>query len=122
MPYMITGSWGDTKLMCGNHEKPVEMVIQQGPHSLFYACPKYFGENREAGEHICANRLNLVEFDKMLDHINALLCEEAAVNNAICLTNYSWKSRGVEYKILSHTSSGIVVQCLNRKALIEIKR
>lgn len=122
MPYMITGSWCDIKLMCVNHEKPVEMTLQQDPHSLFYACPKYFEENREEGEHKCANRLNLIEFNRMLDYINTQLCEEAAENNAICLTNHSWKQRGIEFKILSHNSSGIVVGCLNRKALNDIKR
>lgn len=31
-PQMITGSWDDVTLVCGNtHEQPVEMVLQEGP-------------------------------------------------------------------------------------------
>lgn len=67
-PQMITGSWGDITLVCGNtHEQPIEMVLQEGPASLFYACPKYHSENRSEGERACNNRLSIDDFFKALE-------------------------------------------------------
>lgn len=120
--YLINGIWADITLVCGNHEKPIEMNIQQGPHSPFYACPKYFEENRKEDEHKCANRLNLIEFEKMIDHINEMICLEAMESNTICLKNHAWKMKGIEYKILVHHEEKIVVQCINRPALTNIQR
>lgn len=114
--------WADIVLLCGNHEEPIETTIQVGPHSPFYACPKYFEENRNEGEHKCANRLNLVEFEKMIDHINEILCEEAMCNNNVCLKNHSWKAKGVTYKIISHRPEKIVISFVNTPALTDIQR
>lgn len=120
--YLINGMWAEVTLMCGNHATPTNMVIQQGPHSLFYACPKYFEENRTADEFKCANRLNLIEFEKMIDHINERLCTEAAMCNCINLTNHAWMAKGVEFKILVHYPNKIIVMCINHPALTDIQR
>ena len=120
--YLVNGVWAEVSLYCGNHNEPIEMTIQKGPFSLFYACPKYFSENRAEGEHICANRLNLVDFEKMLDHINEILCTEAMDNNNVNLKNHSWKYKGIEIKILVHNTDKICVQCINRPALNSIQR
>lgn len=67
---MIKNLWKHITLTCGNgHTEEVVMDLKQGPLSLFYACPKYYPENRKEKERACANRLNLVDFEKMLDHM-----------------------------------------------------
>ena len=120
--YLINGMWADITLYCGCHDKPIPMVIQQGPHSPFYACPNYFEENRTENERKCANRVNLVDFEKMIDHINEILCVEAMENNNICLDNHVWKMKGITFKILHHSAEKIAVSCINKPALTNIQR
>ena len=47
---MIRGFWNSVQVICGNHcNEQIEMTVQEGPSSLFYACPKYHPENRTEG-------------------------------------------------------------------------
>ena len=70
--YEIAEAWKYIKPKCGCHgENKIDMVIQEGPASLFYACPKYHPENREPGERACNNRLNLIEYQKMVEDVIA---------------------------------------------------
>lgn len=112
----IKNSWSSVKLICGNHsdEQKVEMVIQQGPHSLFYACPHYYEQNREEGERPCFNRLNLVDFERALSHLADVQMDDETI---VSLDHYKWKKNGVEYQVISHKDGKIVLRVLNRKAL-----
>ena len=64
----ITGIWKDITIVCGCHEQPVKMIIQEGPSSLFYSCPRYYPENRNENESACANRINLIDYEEMVNY------------------------------------------------------
>lgn len=116
---MITGSWNKTTLICGNHPEGEEhqMIIQQGPHSPFYACPKYNIENLKPNEIQCYNRINLNDYEKMLNHIANILVEGEINGEEICLTNHTWKYRGKEFKVLNHDKNGIVIKFIDKLAV-----
>jgi hypothetical protein len=116
---IITGTWSSVKLVCAHrHKEPVVMELRQGPSSLFYACPKYYPENRDEGERACNNRLNLVDYERMLAHINALLYEAEFMGEKPNLTNHKWKdAKGTEYKILLHEKEEFVVEMFNKRAI-----
>lgn len=119
----ISGSWEKIKLLCGNHEEPIEMVIHQGGASLFYSCPKYYPDNRTEDEKVCINRLSLKDFEtKLLGHINDLIVSAEINGEVLNLKHHKWKANGIEFEILEHTDDKIVVKMLNRKALSDIKR
>ena len=114
----IEGSWKNIVPVCGNHGgERIPMVINNGPHSLFYSCPKYHPENREKGERACNNRINLIEYEKMVSHVMEIIAEEACKNNDIDLTNYKWTSKGIHYKVLEHKDGELVIEVLNARAM-----
>jgi len=120
MESMIRGFWQTTALVCANHNdgNEVVMLLKQGPKNLFYACPKYEPENRSGDECACVNRISLKEFEGMLNKIFSVL-EKADENGTVLnLTNFSWKSRMLEFKVLAHTNTEMKVQVLNRKVLM----
>jgi hypothetical protein len=117
---VISGTWDDIKLMCTHrHEVPIEMVIQKGPTSLFFACPKYYASNCADGEPRCNNRLNLVDHDKMIAHLDKLRYEAEMNNEKLILTNYDWdiKSKGIRYVVLSHEGDKLEVGMINKVAI-----
>ena len=119
MSGLITGTWEDVKLVCiYRHDEPVEMEIKEGPSSLFYACPKYYAENREEGERACNNRLNLIDYDKMIATIDKKRYEAEMNSEKINLKNYTWKtSKGIEYTVLSHEGDKLVIGMINLTAI-----
>lgn len=117
--YMITGSWDDVTLVCGHrHKEPIPMVIQNGPSSPFYACPKYREENREPGERACNNRLSFQDYTTMLNHLHKLLIEAELADEQINLLHYKWKDRkGTEFQVLEQNGRHLVIQVYNKKAI-----
>lgn len=117
--YTITSSWNDVELVCCNrHEHPIQMVIQQGPSSPFYACPKYHEDAREEGERACNNRLSLQDYSKMLSHLHDLIGAAEMNDERVNLTNYTWKDRkGTEFKVLEHNGDYLVVRVYNKRAI-----
>jgi hypothetical protein len=115
----ISGTWGDIVLMCNyRHEEPVEMALQQGPSSLFYACPKYKTENRTEDERACNNRLNLVDFENMLKHLDGIRCDCELKNEKTVLANYQWKDKkGTEFKVLKHEGDMLTIGVVNWQAI-----
>jgi len=114
---VISGSWNDVTLVCACHDNPVEMVIQQG-QSLFYACPKYHAENREADERGCNNRLSMDDYMKMLEHLHGVLVEAEMRDERMTLTHYTWKdTKGTQYKVLRHDGNKMVISVLNKRAM-----
>lgn len=115
---MYLNSWGKVTLICGNHgdDHSHEMGLKQGPHSLFYSCPEYksiYGDNHEGRS--CNNRLNLVDYEAMLNHLN-----EMADGNGIeevCLEGYRFTQKGVSYQVLEHKGGRFKVKMLNKKAI-----
>lgn len=116
---MVKNFWKKIVLVCGNnHQEMVEMNLINGPASLFYACPKYYPENRSPQERACANRINLIDFEAMVNFLSEKI-ETALLDGGIVnLKNVSWTyKKAIDFKVLEHTEEKIVVQMLNRKAL-----
>ena len=115
----IDNSWKNIIPICGNHKdgERIEMVITQGPHSMFYSCPKYRPENRDANERACNNRINLIEYQAMVDHLNNLIAESACSGGSVDLTNHTWEKKGTRFTVLEHSGEKIVVKILNLRAM-----
>jgi hypothetical protein len=115
----ITGTWDSVKLMCTHrHKEPVPMEIKQGPSSLFYACPKYYPQNRDEDERACNNRLNLVDYERMLSHVNGLLRDAELNDEKVNLKSVKWKdAKGTLFEVLSHDGDGLVVSAVNKRAI-----
>ena len=116
---IITGTWDDIKLVCPyRHEEPIEMYIKEGPSSQFYACPKYYDYNRAPDERACNNRLNLVDFERMITHIDNIRYEAEMRGEIISLKLHSWKtSKGIQYHVLSHEYNKLVISVINKLAI-----
>lgn len=117
---MIKNLWQNTKICCGNHpheENVVEMNIQDGPSSPFYACPKYYPENRNEMERACANRINFVDFEKFIDHISEFIEEANRNKETPALVGHIWKYKTITFEVIEYKYGNIKVKMLNRKAL-----
>lgn len=113
-----TDSWNTVTLLCGNHGEDFshKMQLKEGPHSLFYSCPEYksiYGTNHEGRS--CNNRLTLVDFERMLNHLNEK--SYAPFGQEVNLTEYTWTEKGVTYKVLEHKGGRYKVLMLNKKAV-----
>lgn len=114
----VINSWNNVVPICGNHkEERVEMIINSGPHSLFYSCPRYYSENRKDGEIACNNRINLIEYEAMVRHLHEMIAEADLNGEQIDLTNYKWKKKGICYRVLEHKGDKLYVEILNRRAM-----
>ena len=119
---MIKNIWNEIEVFCGNgHNELIKMEIQQGPHSLFYACPKYHPENRGENERACNNRINLVDYEKMIDHISDILIDAELDGRVEYLTGHSWSANGIDFKVVDH-SDKIRILMLSKKSLAKDKR
>ena len=94
------------------------MQINNGPHSLFYSCPKYYPENRAADERACPNRLNLVDYERMLDRISDEMIQRIENNETTDLTNFKWKDckSHATFEVIQHNDDIITVTVYNPKA------
>ena len=87
---------------------------------FIFACPKYYPENRKEKERACANRLNLVDFEKMLDHMTEKIEKGMDQGIEVNLTGYQYRDRkGTQYTVLRHSKDDLKIEVLNRRALIE---
>ena len=116
--YEIKEFWNHVTPVCGCHgDNKVKMIIHEGPHSLFYSCPKYYPDSREEGEVACNNRINLVEYQKMLEKMMWKIAEAEAEMGSVNLTNFKWSSKGIDYKVLKHENDEIEVEIKNIRAM-----
>lgn len=118
---LITGIWNDIKVVCGNHEPDdngnyPELVIKSGPHSVFYCCPHGTVGNGSSSLP-CYNRINLIDYEKMLSHLATLILDAEANDESICLANYSWKDKTRYYEVLSHKGDNIVIKMIDTAAI-----
>lgn len=106
---------------CTNHKEPVEMVIQQGI-SPFYACPKYFPENRdEKDSKACPNRMTIIDAGGIIDAF-AKICEaEDPFESVTNYYNYMFEYKGSKSKfivtIIKYTDDEIRFGVLNKTSL-----
>ena len=119
MSKYIKNLWGRIELICGNHDtEDVVMDIKEGPSSPFYACPKYYPENRTSDERACVNRINMIDFEKMLDHVQDNILEMEAQGTQGNLLHQKWKYKSIEFEIIGYDPHGkIKIKMINRKAL-----
>lgn len=111
-------SWGNIRLLCACHDKDQpEMTISQGPHSMFYSCPKYHDPNGKS----CNNRLTFIDYEALLKHITEIGSgDDGLVEHTI--TSHTWRNKGVEYKVgTKNLKTGrIDVSVKNIKAMARI--
>ena len=115
----ITGIWKDITIVCGCHERPVKMIIQEGPSSLFYSCPRYYPENRNENESACANRINLIDYEEMVNHISTLIVNAQQEDEQLNLEGFRFKNEkgDIEFRIIEHKNNSIIVSMVSKKAL-----
>lgn len=115
---MIKNIWKTVKVYCGSdHDELTELEVEQGMYQLFYACPRYKRENRGDNERACNNRISIDDYEGMIKHVSDLL-EEAELNGSMLnLTNYTWKRKGITFKIIEHTKDKIAITMLNKTAM-----
>lgn len=114
---LITGAWGNTTLVCGNHPEqanPPTMELETSGRTLMYVCPKCSALHRSAGEEPCKNRLSSVEYEKMLTHVAKMLAEADARDEVPNLQNYRWRRNSLEYKILKHDGAKMTISVIDR--------
>jgi hypothetical protein len=111
---LITGSWGNTTLVCGNHPTPPTMELEIVGKALVYVCPKCSALHRLPNEEACPNKLSAVEYEKMLTHIAKMLAEADARDEVPNLRNYRWRRNSIEFKILEHDGPKMTVSVLDR--------
>lgn len=116
---MIKNFWKNITVICGNHGEntSIKMDLKQGPSSLFYSCPKYYPENRKPGEKACVNRVNLIDFQKIVEMMSEEIEQAESTGNRICLTNRVFKVRYTEVTVLKHSKEHIVIKLLNKQAI-----
>ncbi len=119
--YSVTDGWKQIEFVCCNrHKEPQKMQYMQTPKAIFYACPKYFPQNREENEPACVNAIYTNDAEKAVDTIHDRIGNAEMNDENINLTNYAFTINNVEYKVLSDTTASdpdgkIVVSVLNRK-------
>lgn len=115
---MIKNLWNRVQFYCiHNHEVPVPFRVQEGPSSPFYACPKYFPDNREPDERPCGNRVNLIDAESIVMKLGDYI-EESEMNGEVAnFTNFCFDYKGIEVKVLKYTDSHIDLGIVNKKAL-----
>ena len=116
---MIKGSWQNIRLVCGNHGNDYshEMIIHQGREgmSTFYSCPCYRNIlNKEINGRSCNNRLNIIDYQNMLDTIMNERYDDNG--NETSLLGYKWSKKGIDYSIINEDKK-ITVVMLNKKAI-----
>lgn len=118
---MIKNLWSRITFCCINgHEHPIPFRVQAGKTN-FYACEKYFQENRTPEERACANRLNLDDAQGIVLKLSDLIEENDNIECRTDLTNYSFTYVGprasILVKIVKYSEKEIILGILNETAL-----
>ena len=109
------------EVYCGNgHKEPVALYMRDGSDmgkDSFYACPRYYPENREPGERACNNNLTITDYIKMVDYLDKILTEAELNDEKVNLTNRKFKIGQVNYTVFEHTNKKIKISIVNNKAI-----
>lgn len=121
---MIPNIWKKIHIVCGCHKitnenAPIKMMPHEGVNGgdIFYSCPKYYEENRTYGEKACGNRISIRDYQKMVEHISDILEDSYRNRSIVNLTGMKWKNNSVEYEIIQHTGSQIVIAVKNTRTI-----
>lgn len=121
---MIKNLWKVTNFYCNcRHTTPQKMQFVDGPSSLFYACPKYYPENREPGEPSCMMRMNLIDAEGVLEEFSKIIEEDEANNVIRDYRGFEFDYKTVHAKVISYSyDSGAEIIIDNKKAMRWIKK
>ena len=116
---MVQNIWNKTQIVCACHgEEYPKMEPRVGSKSVFYACPKYYPENRDPGDRIaCMNNIDDVIMEKILEKISEEISEQMQDGQTPFIKNVKFKIRDVECKVVAQDDNGITVAVKNRRAL-----
>lgn len=115
---MIKNLWKCTNFWCSHRHQPEKMTLIQGPMSLFYACPKYYPENREEDERACTMRLNLVDAEAILEKLSKIIEEDDNNNINADYTNLEFDYKAIHVTVISYDKTGIInLNIYNKKAI-----
>lgn len=118
---MISGMWRNVCLICGNqHEEQQIMYVRQTEDDAFYACPKYYPENREPDEQPCMNRISVTEMEHVFDALCEKKLSDEEDGGECYLKNYAFQTKVGKYKVLDEKDGSLTIQALNKKARIDI--
>lgn len=101
--YSISDMWKNIIPLCGNHDTEVIMVEKEIPGSMFYACPKYYEENRTGDEDPCMNRISMDDYQNMVEKITDEVAKQILQFQTPDVTGMRWTRNGIYYEVISHT-------------------
>ena len=104
------------RLICGNgHAEEQEMYLKESDKGdPFYACPKYYPENRGCGEPACMNHISVTEVERMADALADKFEEEEEDGGMFFARNYRFQTRVATYRVLEFTDTCKKIQVLNK--------
>ena len=113
---MIKNLWDIVTFYCGNrHDVPIKMEIISTSKTPFYACPKYYSENREKTERMCTNRISIETAMKIVTELEKKIEEDGLIGAN--LNNYTFKYKTTNVKVIKHTKEKIDLEILDTKAI-----
>lgn len=114
---MIQNLWAITKINCGCHEKPIAMRLQNGPKSVFYACPEY--DKKYHGGTGCPNRVSTEIVEQILNILGEKIEEAEKNGEDLNLTNYKFTHKMVECVVLKHSPFSLQITLKNKRVFIK---
>mgnify|MGYP000075122221 CR=1 FL=1 len=115
---MIKNLWKEVNFYCSyRHEYPVKMEFNQGPHSLFYSCPKYYPQNRTADEPACPMRLNLVDAEAIVEKLSQVIESDIENNVEHNYRGYEFDYKMIHAKVIKYAPGEINIDIFNKKAI-----
>ena len=85
---------------------------------MFYSCPKYYKENRSDDEKACFNRINLIEYEEMVNEVAKRIAGDNEGMDQINIEGCRWKNKkGTEFTVVKHDDWEIGVKIINHHAL-----
>ena len=114
---MVLNLWNITEFVCTYRHAEEKMQVLESKMSVFYACPKYFPENRASDEPSCNNAIFLTDAQKAIMHISNKIEEMELRDITPNLTHYKFTIDNVDYKILEYSPDKIKIDVLNRKVI-----
>ena len=99
---MVTGLWNKVELYCGLHEELVKMELATKNGVIYYECALGKSENVKDESLLCKSTISLKDFEKMLDHISAIMCDAVKNNEEPNLKNTQFTLGKIKYKVIEH--------------------
>lgn len=121
----VSNLWDKVEFFCGNHEKPIPMVIREG-QSKFYACSKYMlkdekhPDGHETGEKACSNRMSFDDAGSIVMALHSAMSNESAdPGETIDFNGFSFKYKSYHITVMKYNefTGKVKLSIINRKAI-----